>query len=128
MHQDFDGTAETLGELYYRDLRSWVKDLHGSRLLVSAAFSSLHAEYDGVFPRSKLRLYARNRRLHGPTALYWGDAVAAQLHGPGSVVVFRYRPPTFIPGLILWALTVGGIAWVYARTRRGTRLSAPVSA
>jgi hypothetical protein len=64
----------------------------------------------------------------GKTALYWGDAVAAQLHGPGSVVVFRYRPPTFIPGLILWALTVGGIAWVYARTRRGTRLSAPVSA
>jgi hypothetical protein len=82
VHQDFDGTAETLGELYYRDLRSWVKDLHGSRLLVSAAFSSLHAEYDGVFPRSKLRLYARNRRLHGPTALYWGDIIS--LRGQSS--------------------------------------------
>jgi hypothetical protein len=54
----------------------------------------------------------------GTTALNWSDAVAAQLHGPESVVVFRYRPPTFIPGMIVWALTVGGIAWLYVRTRR----------
>ncbi len=56
----------------------------------------------------------------GTTATNWSDSVAAQLHGPDSVVVFRYRPPTFIPGLVVCAMTVSGIAWAYRRKRRRT--------
>ncbi len=56
---------------------------------------------------------------NGETAENWSDTLAAQLHGPNSVVTFRYRPPTFLPGLSVLAMTLGGLAWAYWR-RRGT--------
>jgi hypothetical protein len=54
---------------------------------------------------------------NGESAQNWSDQVAAQLHGPASTVVFRYRPPTFIPGILVFALTVGGIVFVLRRRR-----------
>src|SRR5690242_828491 len=79
MREDLDGMAEAFCELYYRDLRSWVRDLHAAHLLISSAFTSLLKEYSEVFPRSKLQLYPRSRPLHGPTALYWGEIVSLRL-------------------------------------------------
>jgi hypothetical protein len=64
----------------------------------------------------------------GTLAVNWSDTVAAQLHGPDSVVVFRYRPPTFIPGLLVCAATLGGLAWAYVRRRKRYGVRVPLSA
>lgn len=79
MTRKLEGVAECQARFYFSDLLSWVKDLHAAHLSISAAFSSLLREYGEVFPRSKLQLYPRNRPLHGPTALYWGEVVTLNL-------------------------------------------------
>ncbi|HEX3343434.1 MAG TPA: hypothetical protein VHS09_02625 [Polyangiaceae bacterium] len=48
----------------------------------------------------------------------WLDTVRADLHEPDATVVFRYRPPTFLPGVLVFVVTLGGIGWAYRRARR----------
>ena len=105
MRPDLDGCAENLGNLYYRDLRSWVKDLHGAWLRVSAAFTSLLQEYGLVFPRSRLQLYPRSRPLHGPTALYWGSIIFLRLDSASGTSKRRihHLPGPFQPA---WTFTL----------------------
>ena len=57
----------------------------------------------------------------GAAALNRADMVSAQLHGPSSTVVFRYRPPSFVPGVLVFAMTAGGIAFLYRHRRRPSR-------
>jgi hypothetical protein len=53
----------------------------------------------------------------GQAAANWSDAVAAQLHGSDATIVFRYRPPTFWPGVLLGLATASGIVFLWRRTR-----------
>ena len=48
----------------------------------------------------------------------WEDTVRVDLHEADATVVFRYRPPTFWPGVLLFFVTVGGIGWAYRRARK----------
>jgi len=79
MASGFEGAAECQARFYFSDLASWVKDLHSAHLSITSAFSSLLKEYETVFPSSGLQLYPRNRPLHGPTALYWGEIVTLRV-------------------------------------------------
>ncbi|MGD0523693.1 MAG: hypothetical protein ABSE49_01045 [Polyangiaceae bacterium] len=51
----------------------------------------------------------------------WSDTVAATLTQPDGTVVFRYRPPTFWPGVALFFVTVGWIGTAYRKARRAAR-------
>ena len=55
---------------------------------------------------------------NGKSTTAWKDTVAATLSAPDATVVFRYRPSTLLPGLGLFALTCGAIAWAWRRARR----------
>ena len=48
----------------------------------------------------------------------WEDTVRADLHEADTTVVFRYRPPTFWPGVVLFFVTLGWIGWAYRGARR----------
>jgi hypothetical protein len=48
----------------------------------------------------------------------WHDTVSADLHESDGAVVFRYRPPTFWPGIFVLLVTLGSIGWAYHRARR----------
>jgi len=48
----------------------------------------------------------------------WEDTVSADLHEPDATVVFRYRPPTFWPGVLVFFVTLGWIGWAYRHARR----------
>jgi hypothetical protein len=51
----------------------------------------------------------------------WQDTLSADLHESDATVVFRYRPPTFWPGVSLFVVTLGWIGWAYRRARRPRR-------
>ena len=51
----------------------------------------------------------------------WKDTLSAGLDAADATVVFRYRPPTFWPGVSLLLVTMGWIGWAYRRARRGER-------
>jgi hypothetical protein len=55
---------------------------------------------------------------NGSRAINWADAVAAPITASEQTFVFRYRPVTWWPSLALFAATVGGLVWIYARSRR----------
>ncbi len=69
-------------------------------------------------------------RAGGEPALDMADQVAAQLHGPDSTIVFRYRPRLFWPGVAVFVVTTAGLiarAWLARRAtsrRRPPRASA----
>jgi hypothetical protein len=58
---------------------------------------------------------------NGTRALNWSDTVAAPLSAPEETIVFRYRPPTFLPGIGIFLLTCGIIGWAWNRSRAATR-------
>jgi hypothetical protein len=55
---------------------------------------------------------------NGEETTSWSDQVAAQLHATNSTVVFRYRPTTFLPGVLVFVLTVGWLAAAHRLRRR----------
>ena len=57
--------------------------------------------------------------VNGRAAEKWHDTVSATVPGADATFVFRYRPVTFWPGVGLFLLTAGAIAWVWRRARRG---------
>jgi hypothetical protein len=57
---------------------------------------------------------------NGARAIDWADQVAAPIHDADTTVVFRYRPRTFWPGMLLCAVTVAGMVVVLRRARRPT--------
>ncbi|MBV9950251.1 MAG: hypothetical protein JOZ69_25645 [Myxococcales bacterium] len=56
---------------------------------------------------------------NGAAALNLGDQVGAPLHAADAEVVFRYRPRTFWPGVLVFVLTVAGLVWVRRRHASG---------
>jgi len=54
----------------------------------------------------------------GERAMNWSDTVAAPLHSPNATVIFRYRPRSFIPGVLVCLLTVTALAFAFRSARR----------
>jgi hypothetical protein len=48
----------------------------------------------------------------------WKDTVSEVLPGGEETIVFRYRPPTFWPGVCVLLLTCAAIVWRWRRVRR----------
>ena len=49
------------------------------------------------------------------------DTVRAELREADAVIVFRYRPLAFWPGIALFVVTLGGIGFAYHRVRRARK-------
>jgi hypothetical protein len=80
-------------------------------------------EVHGAQPGERLVLnqnWDEGWRATGGDAGEWRDTVSAILRQGDGPVVFRYRPPTFWPGVVLCGVTVLGIAasaWTARRAR-----------
>ena len=61
---------------------------------------------------------------NGSRAIDWADLPAAEIHEPDETIVFRFRPRTWWLSLGVFVLTIGGIIWVWRRTRRYSRAHA----
>jgi len=55
---------------------------------------------------------------NGRTAIRWADVVAAPLSSGNETVVFRYRPRSFWVGLLIFLVSIGGIAFRARVARR----------
>jgi hypothetical protein len=98
----------------------FIADGVGSATIASWSPNEVKVEVTGAQAGEHLVLnqnFDEGWSANGESTQNWSDQVATQLHGPASTVVFRYRPPTFIPGILVFALTVGGIVFVVRRRR-----------
>jgi hypothetical protein len=66
-------------------------------------------------------------RASGGDAGEWRDTVSAVLYKGDGTVVFRYRPPTFWPGVGIFGATAAAIAAVYIVARRRRSLARRVT-
>jgi hypothetical protein len=100
---------------------AFIADGVGQATISSFAPNAIEVEVTGAQPGEHVVLnqnWDGGWTADGMPAMNWSDTVATQLHAPTARITFRYRPRSFVAGLVCALATLAGIVFVSRFTRR----------
>ena len=117
--------AHGVGDPDYKG-EAFVAEGVGTATITNWSPNAVTVEIHGARPGERVVLnqnYDPGWSANGRRAEEWHDTVSAPIQGTDSTFVFRYRPPTFWPGVLVSVASCAGIAWAYVLVRRRRRAS-----
>jgi hypothetical protein len=115
--------ARGVGDPDYRG-EAFVADGPGTATITRWTPNAMTVEVRGANPGTRVVLdqnYDPGWSANGTATESWHDTVAATVPSADATIVFRYRPPTFWPGVAVFVVTCGVLVWAFVRARRRAR-------
>jgi hypothetical protein len=100
---------------------AFIADGVGQATISSFAPNAIEVQVTGAQPGEHVVLnqnWDAGWTADGVPAMNWSDTVATQLHAPTAKIMFRYRPRSFVAGLVCALATLAGIIFASRFTRR----------